>query len=66
MLTADMTAGLEEGARLPAPFQLDPGSSHNARLAASMQKLPTSLSQALNGWDTDTKLQVGPDSFKSI
>lgn len=54
-----LDAGLEEGSRLPSALQLDPGTTYNAGMAATMQKLPNSLAQALNAWDGDSKLQVG-------
>jgi hypothetical protein len=53
--------GLEAGSRLPSNLQLDPGTSYNAALAATMQKLPSSLTQALNAWDDNDKLQVRHD-----
>jgi hypothetical protein len=53
-----MPAGLEEGSRLPAAVQVDPGAASNAGAAAELQQVPSSLPGALKCWAADTKLQV--------
>lgn len=54
-----VAVGLEEGSRLPAALQLDPGASGNAATASKLQQLPSSLTDALKSWSSDSKLQVG-------
>jgi len=50
--------GLEFGSSLPAPAQYDPGAAENAAAAARLQKLPNSLTGALQAWESNKKLQV--------
>jgi hypothetical protein len=44
---------------LPAELQCDPGTSGNAAVASQLQRLPDSLTAALECWGSDTRLQVG-------
>jgi hypothetical protein len=50
--------GLEGGRLLPAELQCDPGTSGNAAMAEQLQRLPDSLTAALECWGSDTQLQV--------
>lgn len=43
---------------LPAELQCDPGASGNAALSSQLQRLPDSLTAALQCWGSDTQLQV--------
>lgn len=64
--------GLEEGSRLPAALQLDPGTTGNAAVRSKLQQLPASLTDALKCWDSDSKLQaavqgvLGADLIKAF
>lgn len=51
--------GLEEGAALPPPHQVDPGAPCNAAITKQLQQLPSTLDGALQALQRDEKLQVG-------
>lgn len=57
-LVAAGMQGLEFGSSLPAPAQYDPGAAENAAAAARLQKLPNSLTGALQAWESNKKLQA--------
>lgn len=63
MLCCDLLlcTGLEDGARLPEPVQVDPGAAEHTALAANLAKLPNSLTAALDAWQDDKKLQVSTE-----